>query len=293
LESICHLNNICNESGMDTISAGCTAAFAIECYESGIITKGDTGGIELTWGNHEAIVKITEQMASGEGFGGKVLGDGIAKAVERIGEAAKACAMDCGGEEIPMHDPRCFPGLAISYVADATPGRHTQFGSWFVEGGSLPPELGSPEIEDKYTYTGKGEAHQYTSAFGHAFNAAGLCMFASMVTPATAVPEFLSYALGKQFSLQDILKIGDRIASLRIAFNLREGIRNKEAYKLPGRVIGDPPLGGGLTQGKTVDTETQLRDYYTAMGWNPDTGVPKRAAFERLGLDFALEVTEP
>ncbi len=293
LESICRLNNICNDAGMDTISAGCTVAFAMECYENGIITNYDTEGIELTWGNHEAIVKITEQMASGEGFGGKVLGDGIRKAAERLGEAAKVYAMECGGEELPMHDPRCYPGIAASFVVDATPGRHTQAGSWHVEGGFSPPELGHPEIADKYNYSGKGECHKYMSSAGHVINSAGLCQFASMVTPATAVPEYLTLAMGKTFTMADILEIGERIANLRIAFNLREGIRNKDVYKLPGRVIGQPPLEDGPTKGITVDNETQIRDYFLAMGWNPDTGVPKQAVFERLGLHFAAEVAEP
>jgi len=293
LQSICRLNNICNEAGMDTISAGCTVAFAIECYESGIITKEQTGGIDLTWGNHEAIVKITEQMAKGEGFGGKVLGDGIRKAVERIGDAAKVYAMECGGEELPMHDPRCNPGIAASFVVDATPGRHTQYGSWFVEGNFVPPELGHPTIMDKYNYSGKGQTHKYVSSFGHVINSAGLCMFASTVTPATAVPEFLTLTMGKVFTMEDILEIGERIANLRIAFNLREGIRNKEIYKLPPRVIGQPPLDGGPTKGIQVDNATQIRDYYMAMGWNPETGVPRRSVFEKLGLDFAVGVTEP
>jgi aldehyde:ferredoxin oxidoreductase len=293
LESICRLNNICNDAGMDTISAGCTVAFAIECYENGLITKQDTGGIELTWGNHEGIVQVTEQMAQGEGFGGKVLGDGIRQAVERIGETAEIYAMECGGEELPMHDPRCNPGIAASFVVDATPGRHTQYGSWFVEGNFAPPELGHPEIKDKYIYSGKGESHKCVSSFGHVINSAGLCMFASTVTPATAVPEFLTLAMGKAFSMADILKIGERIANLRIAFNLREGIRNKEVYKLPTRVLGTPPLEGGLTKGMTVDNDTQIRDYFTAMGWNPETGIPRRAVFEQLGLEFAVEVTEP
>jgi aldehyde:ferredoxin oxidoreductase len=293
LESICRLNNICNDAGMDTISTGSTVAFAIECYENGLITKEDTGGVELSWGNHKAIVKVTEQMARGEGFGGEVLGDGIKGAVQRLGEKTRPFAMECGGEELPMHDPRYNPGIGTSFVADATPGRHTQYGSWFVEGNFVPPELGHPEIKDKYEYSGKGECHKYLSLFGHVINAAGLCMFASTVTPATAVPEFLTLATGKVFTMADILKIGERIANLRIAFNLREGIRNKDHYILPQRVLGEPPLEGGPTKGITVDNDTQLRDYYEAMGWNPDTGVPRRAVFKRLKLDFASEVTEP
>jgi aldehyde:ferredoxin oxidoreductase len=293
IESIFHLNNICNDAGMDTISTGATVAFAIECYERGIISKEDTGGIELKWGNHEAIVRITMQMARGEGFGGKVLGDGIRKAVERIGKDAGAFAMECGGEELPMHDPRCYPGIAASYVADATPGRHTQYGSWNVEGEFVPEGLNHPTVNDKYTFSGKGQTHKYLSSFGHVVNAAGLCMFGSTITPAMVVPEYLSLAMGKKFTMEDILEIGERIANLRTAFNLREGIRNKESFKLPGRILGQPPLSAVPTKGISVDNETQLRDYYMAMGWNTETGVPKRAVFKRLGLDFALDVAEP
>ena len=293
LESICRLNHICNEAGMDTISTGATIAFAIECYENGIITKEEAGGLELTWGNHMAIVSAVEKMGRGEAFVGRVLGDGVKKAVERLGEKARAFAMECGGEEVPMHDPRFQPGMAASFVVDATPGRHTQYGSANAETYFIPDGFSFPLIKDKYTYPGKGETHKILSAFGHVVNAAGLCIFASTITPATVLPEYLTLAMGRKFTLEDLFEIGERIANLRIAFNLREGIRNREKFKLPGRVIGQPPLADGPTKGTTVDNETQIKEYYQAMGWNPVTGIPKKALFERLGLGFALEVTEP
>lgn len=192
-----------------------------------------------------------------------------------------------------MHDPRCYPGIAASYVADATPGRHTQYGSWNAEGEFVPEGLNHPTVNDKYTFSGKGQTHKYLSSFGHVVNAAGLCMFGSTITPAMVVPEYLSLAMGKKFTMEDILEIGERIANLRTAFNLREGIRNKESFKLPGRILGQPPLSAGPTKGISVDNETQLRDYYMAMGWNTETGIPKKAVFKRLGLDFALDVAEP
>jgi aldehyde:ferredoxin oxidoreductase len=129
LESICRLNNICNDYGMDTISTGCTVAFAMECFEHGLVSESDLG-YPLHWGDHEAIVRMTLQMARGEGFAAEVFGHGMRGAVDKLGDAAEAFATDAGGEELPMHDPRCFPGLGISYVADATPGRHTQPGTW-------------------------------------------------------------------------------------------------------------------------------------------------------------------
>jgi aldehyde:ferredoxin oxidoreductase len=293
LESICYANNICNEFGLDTISAGATVAFAMECYDHGVITKDDLGGIELRWGNHEAIAKFTEELAKGEGFVGKVFGNGVKKAVEHLGTTSSDFAMECGGEELPMHDPRCTPGYALGYASDATPGRHTQWGAAYAESSFVPPELDYPQIEDRFNYSAKGKAHKYISSYGHIVNVTGLCLFGAAVTPATAIPEYLTFAMGKDFTMEELLEIGERIANLRVAFNLREGIRNNRDYRIPQRVLGQPPLQKGPVKGVVVDNDSQIRDYFVAMGWNPETGVPARAIFERLGLDFAAEVTEP
>jgi len=102
-------------------------AFAIDCYENGIITKKDTGGIELTWGNHKAIVAMTEKLAKREGFG-DIIADGVKIAAKKIGKGAEKYAMHAGGEEIAAHDSRGGPGFAIGYGAEPTPGRHTQGG---------------------------------------------------------------------------------------------------------------------------------------------------------------------
>ena len=196
--------------------------------------------------------------------------------------------MHVAGEELPMHDPRLSPGIGCSFVIDATPGRHTQYGTWLDEASFLPPDLGQPTFEDKYVYSGKGENARYISNFGHVVNAAGLCMFGCTVTPAPAVPEFLSLAMGTEISMDDIQAIGERIANLRTAFNIREGVRNVE-LKLPKRVLGLPPLAEGETAGITVDNETEIRDYLIAMRWDPETGIPSRDALEAAGLDFVVE----
>jgi len=288
LAAITKCNDICNRMGMDTIATGTTVAFAIECYERGIITKQDTGGLELTWGNHAAIVAVTEQMGNGTGFGGEILGDGMKAAVARIGPEAAGAAMHCGGEELPMHDPRLSPGIGASFVIDATPGRHTQYGSWLDEAVFLPPDLGQPKYADKYVYTGKGENGAYISRWGHVVNAAGLCMFGCTVTPAPAVPEFLTKAMGVDFTMDTVQEVGGRIAALRTAFNLREGVRNVD-FKLPRRVLGDPPLEKGDTAGVTVDNLTEIKEYCVAMGWDPETGVPEKTTLEALGLDFVVQ----
>jgi aldehyde:ferredoxin oxidoreductase len=283
LETINLCNEICNRQGLDTISAACTIAFAIECYENGLITDEDTGGIQLKWGNSDAIVKMTEAIAQGKGFG-KVLEDGAKKAAERIGKGAEQYAIHIGGEEVPMHDPRLNPGLATSYKMDATPGRHTQMSAWTVEGQFAPPGLVNPEI-DKYNYSGKGQVHRTVSAHHHAATSAGMCMFAWVNLKPEALCDSLTHTTGHTFTLDDVLAAGDRIATLRIAFNLREGVRNVD-IELPSRVRKTPPPNDGPIAGVDIDLDTQVKDYLEAMGWDTETGVPKKETLERLDLDF-------
>jgi len=290
LESIVKANEICNRYGMDTISTGATVAFAMECFEEGVLTRQDTGGIELTWGNHHAIVALTEQIGKNEGFGA-VLADGIKMAAERIGKAAMPYAMHIQGEELPMHDPRLFPGLASSYKIDATPARHTQPSAWTYEGDSPEAFAGIdaffPAFE-KYVYSGKGQAHRVISAYGHVLNAAGLCLFGAFVVPCTTLLESLSAVTGREYTMEDVLEAGDRIAAIRTAFNIREGLQPKE-FQVPGRMIGKPPLEGGPIAGVTVDLDQQLHDYFVAMGWDTETGYPTKETLLRLGLDFVAK----
>jgi aldehyde:ferredoxin oxidoreductase len=290
LASINRCNEICNRQGLDTISTGCTVAFAIECYENGLITDKETGGIQLTWGNADAIVKITEAIGNGTGFG-KVLQDGAKRAAARIGKGADQYAIHVGGEEVPMHDPRLNPGLATSYKMDATPGRHTQLSAWTVEAQFAPPGLVTEEF-DKYTYTGKGRVHRTVSNHYHTGTSSGMCLFAWVCLPPECMSDMLSYVTGHTYTLDDIEKTGARIAALRIAFNLREGIRNVD-IPVPGRIIGRPPLTEGPLAGVTVDIDTQVREYLEAMGWDPATGVPTKQTLDDLGLDFVVPDLHP
>jgi len=134
LESIIKANDICNRYGLDTISTGATISFAIECYENGLITKKDTDGIEMTWGNHKAIVAMTEKLAKREGFG-IVLADGAKVAADKIGKGSEKYAIHIQGQEVPAHDPKLGYHFATTYRLDPTPARHTQGGEGFVAPG--------------------------------------------------------------------------------------------------------------------------------------------------------------
>jgi aldehyde:ferredoxin oxidoreductase len=275
-ESICRANDICNRHGVDTISAGGIMAFAIECYENGLLTKADTDGIELTWGNHAAIVAMTDKMCRREGFG-DVLADGVKVAAEKIGRGAEEFAIHVGGQELPMHDSKISPGLAVTYQINATPGRHTQSTEDWPEP-NLP--LGSHNSRD---YTDRGADNTRHNAFLQIFNCAGLCWMGVVNYDASAVPDFIRAVVGWDYGMDDVFKDGERINTLRHLFNLREGL-NPLALKTPGRAIGLPPLVAGPLKSITVDKDQMIRDYFTQVGWDLKTAMPGEATLKRLGL---------
>jgi aldehyde:ferredoxin oxidoreductase len=278
VESIIKANEICNRMGLDTISAGCAVAFAIECYENGIITKEDTGGIELKWGNAEAIVKMTEKLAKREGFGA-VLADGVKIAAEKIGKGAEQYAIHIGGQEIPMHDPKCTPGLTTTYLLDATPGRHTQGGELIGPGSGLWFE--KPDMK---TYSGRADYQKTLVDLFHVVNAAGLCMFGYCSIHVNSVPDFMSAITGWDFGMEECLKTGERIGTIRHAFNLREGL-NPLDRNVPGRIIGRPPLSRGPLKDISVDMETMVKEYLELSEWDPVTMVPSQKKLVELGLN--------
>jgi len=277
LESIIKVNDICNRYGLDTISAGSIIAFAIECYENGLITNKDTDGIELRWGNHKAIVDMTEKLAKRQGFGG-VLADGVKRAADQIGKGAEEFAVHIHGEEVPMHDPKRYMNYAISYV-DATPARHTQ-GNYSTKpaGGLEFPAY------DRKSAAGRGAANKMGSDLMHAISCAGLCMFGYGFMDASALTDFINLTTGWDYSIDDLLKVGERVASIRQAFNAREGVSTFD-FKVPGRVAGNPPPEAGPTAGRSVEFDTLLKDYFTVRGWDVNTGIPTKNKLLELGLD--------
>lgn len=281
LGSIIKANEICNDYGLDTISTGSTVAFAIECREQGLLSERDVDGLDLRWGNAEAIVALTRKIARREGVG-ELLADGIVAAATRIGEDAWEYAIEVGGEELPMHDPRFWPGTATAYILDGTPGRHTQ-GSEMLP----PPGLGLPE-HDKYEYSGKAENHRKLVNLTHVMNSAGICLFAYMTFYIQSLPDQLSAVTGWKYSLEDLYPIGERIGTLRHLFNLREGL-NPLLRRIPDRMVGVPPQDEGPLEGVTVDYRTQIREYLELIGWDPKTTVPSADSLRVLGLDELVD----
>jgi aldehyde:ferredoxin oxidoreductase len=282
LASIIKSNDICNRYGLDTISAGAVIAFAIECYENNIITKEDTDGLEMTWGNHKSIIAMLEKVARREGLG-DILADGVKVAAEKIGKGSEKYAMHIGGQEIPAHDPKVGFQWAIAYFLDATPARHCQGG----EGPICPGVL--PEY-DRMSFKGRGIPHKIGKCFSHVYNAAGLCMFVvgDCYGDGKDLVEALNVIGGWDLTMDDLLQIGERIANIRMAFNIREGLNPLEIYT-PDRILGVPPKNKGPNAGVTINKEDAFSEFLEAMDWDPKTAKPSADKLRELGLTNVLE----
>jgi len=285
LKSIIKINDICNRYGLDTISAGASIAFALECYEKGIITKQDTDGIEMKWGDPKAIIAMTEKIAKREGFG-DILADGVKKAAERVGKGSEKYAMHVGGQEYPAHDSRGGLNFAIGYGGNPTPGRHTQGGEGPLPEGSMPQfDFGSLK--------GRGEPHKQGMGITSAYNAAGICMIVigdAYVHIKDLIEAFRTIT-GWDITLEELVKTGARIETIKQAFNIREGI--KMPWKHSDRMLGIPPKKVGPRAGATLDEPELAKGYYEAMGWDPRTGKPSKQALLDLGLDDVAKVLWP
>ncbi|MCL5256931.1 MAG: aldehyde ferredoxin oxidoreductase family protein [Chloroflexi bacterium] len=279
VEAITKANEICNKWGLDTISAGTAIAFAIECYENGLISKADTGGIELRWGDADAMLAMLDKLARREGFG-DVLADGVRVASQKIGLASEEFAVHVNGQEPGMHDPKFEPYLGLTYQFDATPARHCQGGD-----GLMPPGIGY-DRKDKYDYTapGRGYWHKVSVNLVHVANAAGLCLCGYTVMRTKHMTDFLSSVCGWEYTQEDLLKIGERINNVRHLFNLREGI-DYWGYKIPGRLNGNPPLKEGNVRNVTVDVEALAKAYLKEIDWDEKTLMPSDAKLKELGLE--------
>jgi len=291
VEAVIRANEICNLYGMDTIAVGNLIAFAMECYEKGLIGREDTDGLDLSWGNAEAIVSLAEKIAHRDGFGA-LLADGPRIAAGRIGRGAEKLAMHVSGQALPYHDPRTSPAQGTGYFSDASPGRHMESaGTQTLErGGALGEELVlSAPVLDRYgDYASKGPTLALGAQFFQFFSSAGLCALLLLGSTVPAA-EYVAAATGWEMDWSEALKAGKRILTLRQAFNAREGIVPDD-FCLPERLL--PPLKLGISAGQRIDFETMKTSYFTAMGWDRKSGRPSPMAWSELGLD-ELDIDDP
>jgi aldehyde:ferredoxin oxidoreductase len=291
-DSIYYLNELLNRAGMDTISVGGTVAFAIECYETGLLTTEETDGLKLTWGNTDAIVRLVEKMVKREGIG-DLLADGVKRAARQIGKGAAKMAINAGGQELAMHDGRYDPGFAVHNVVEPTPGRHTIGSYMYYEMFQLWRPM--PDLPDPSLLYFKGSKYRANrekaimaaacSQYMNVINGAGCCLFGALLG-AHRIPVFdwLNAATGWDADPEAYMRVGHRIQTVKQLFNIKQDVSPRD-IRISRRVLGDPPQSEGANKGRTVPLEKLRRYYWREMGYDMETGVPTAACLARLGLE--------
>jgi aldehyde:ferredoxin oxidoreductase len=283
LEAVLKANDQCNRYGLDTISTGAIVAFAMDCYEQGLVSLEETGGLDLKFGNHRALVDLIDKLALREGFG-DILADGVKQAAVKIGRGSEKLAMHVHGQEVPGHNPVASHHVTTIYLTDATPARHTQ-GSEEHHSPGIIPDF------NRQLFKGRGLPHKLGVCFQHALMCTGVCLFVNMAYPhKDCIAEFMQVVTGWDIDTAELMTAGERIANMRMAFNLREGI-DLSAYQIPDRVIGRPAQKEGPLAGISVDRETLVSEYLKEMDWDVATGKPSRRKLIELGLsDIAADL---
>lgn len=280
LESIIKVDNICNTYGIDTISAGSLVAFLINCFEEGRITKEDTDGLEMRWGNHGAIVTMTEKIANREGIG-DILAQGFEKIVEHLGKQTGQYAIHVRGEALPMHDPRYEPAMALIYKVNASPAKHLP-ASQFLK----PPgfDLDIPDFgTETHRQKERAEGVKILECLNNSMSSCGLCVRGYLSFDVRFLTAFLGAATGRECTLDELITVGERIANVRQAFNVREGVNLVREY-FPPLALGKPPLETGPLKDLTIDLEGMMDEYFKQMDWDKQSGKPSREKLNELGF---------
>ena len=286
MDAIIAADRLADELGLDTISAGVVIGFAMELYEKGIIEAADTGGIELKFGNHQAMVELLGLIARREGIGA-LLADGVRIAAQKIGPAAELCALHVKGLELPGYDVRGAKAHGLNYATSFTGADHNR-GYAFQEIFGIP----IPQAVDRLTITDKGQLTKWNQDVRIATaDCPTMCVFLlDMAVPHMATENtaaLMEAVTGLVYTPQEIARVGERINNLAKAFNVREGF-TRDDDTLPRRLMTEP-LKAGASKGHLIsqnDLDQMLDEYYTARGWDPATGIPTRKKLVELGLEY-------
>ena len=280
--AIVQLNLICDRLGLDTIGAGDAASWAMECFEKGILTLEDTGGLELRFGNYEALIELIERIALRQGLG-DLLAEGVAGAAKALGRGTEAFAMHVKGLELPGYDPRPAIGMGLAFATSPPGATHTRgfpiaaelFGMWWL--GADPVELDPAKPENKAILLIQ---QQHWQAYRFS---TGSCDFI-LLNPEDGLPDEVAAATGWP-EAADWKAIGERIINLSNMFSVREGLTKKDV-KLPRRLVSEP-IAEGPSKGRVIspdDFQYMVDDYYQLRRWD-DGGRPDRSKLKELGIE--------
>lgn len=289
LEAITMAGYLCNEYGLDTISAGSTVAFAMECFEKGILTAGDTGGLELNFGDADLIVELVHLIAKREGIG-DLLAEGTRRMSEKLGRGSESFAMHVKGLELPAYDSRAVKLTGLSYATANRGGDHVTAyvqGPTFVDAPFLIIE--DSEIADPLVINPDEVkiARDLEDALT-TFDCVGACKFMGMCLNAADWVDLVNRVTGWNLSVAEYMRAGERVYNLARAYSIREGLTAADDT-LPKRLL-EEPLPDGPAAGHVNDLPVLLDAYYKLRGWDKETGKPTPEKLKELGLDDVIPV---
>ncbi len=272
MEAVLAASQICDEFGIDTMTAGVTIGFAMECFEKGLISVKETDGIQLRFGNDEAMITVLKKIAKQEGFG-KQLAKGVRRLSEEI-KGSETFAMHAKGMELGGYECRGLNGQALQFAISNRGGCHHAYG--------LPARLETAD-GTRLNIQGKGEQVKKAAVGRILGDSLLFCTFVPILFPIGTVAELVSSLSGYPWSIEDLTKAGTRVMCQERLFNMREGITRKDDT-LPGRLLTEAKPDGP-TKGSVVPLTELLDDYYRAMGWDLSTGNPTDAVLKDLEIE--------
>ncbi|MBI2910102.1 MAG: aldehyde ferredoxin oxidoreductase family protein [Chloroflexi bacterium] len=290
--------DLCNRYGLDCISAGDIVAFAMELYEKGLISQADTGGIELKWGNSQAMIEMVTRMGEREGFG-ELLGQGVKLAAERIGPRASEYAVHVKGMETSLHDPRCHNAWALQNATASRGGDHMEGATLWFEGYQTPylkSEEAKAAVQNRVAIVGMAELTAWSQDFDNLLDSLGVCKFLYLprvwlrevpegyfgVQPPHFL-EWLNCVTGWRMDKAEFMRVGERIFTLKRLFNVRRGMSRKDDT-LPPRLLTRKRGGEGYAPDNLPPLGALLNFYYQYRGWSEE-GIPTKEKLLELGLE--------
>jgi aldehyde:ferredoxin oxidoreductase len=294
------LNTLCGQYGVDVVDMGNVIAFAMECYENGILAKEDTNGLALRWGDHEAILKLMEMTMKREGIG-NVLAEGAKRASEIIRKGSERFALHVKGLGFSTVDPRHGKGLALSYAVSSRGACHMNEP---LNERCFVPYCRMPDGKAKLTVLSEnrnaledclGICHMIFDIYFQDITAAAVSHLDTQAERllneySVRISNLYNSITGEHVSGQDLLRIGERVVNLERAFNVREGITRKDDT-LPTRFLKEP-LNSGLGKGHVAKLDMILGEYYECRGWDSHTGFPLKSRLTELGLEKVADELE-
>lgn len=299
LQVIAKANELCNAYMLDTISTGMTISFAMECFEHGLLTLEDTGGLELRFGNAEAMLTMVERIALRKGLG-DLLAEGTLRAAEKIGGDANFFAIQVKGQELPMHEPRGKYNVGMGYAISEIGADHlvVAHDTMLANAEALPfknaQPLGIVDAQPAQSLNDEKMRQFFALEKVTSFEKViGYCFFGPAPRSYILMDEVLesvNAATDWNMTLDELLEIGERATNMARVFNAREGFTRQDD-SLPERIF--TPLENGALEGEAFprdEFESALSYLYSLKGWNPETGIPNPERLKELSLGWAVNL---